>query len=50
MPDSRNFTGGCHCGQIRFECTSDLSMVTSCNCSICTKKDTAIVVRRGLEQ
>jgi hypothetical protein len=38
MPDSRTFTGGCHCGQIRFECTSDLAMVTSCNCSICTKK------------
>ena len=31
-------TGGCHCGQVRFECTSDLAMVTACNCSICTKK------------
>jgi hypothetical protein len=35
---SRTFTGGCHCGLVRFECTSDLAMVTSCNCSICTKK------------
>ena len=38
MPDTRTFTGGCHCGQVRFECTTDLAMVTACNCSICTKK------------
>jgi len=38
MPESRTFTGGCHCGQVRFECTSDLANVTACNCSICTKK------------
>ena len=23
---------------VRFECTTDLAMVTACNCSICTKK------------
>jgi hypothetical protein len=38
MPAIRTFTGGCHCGQVRFECTTDLAMVTACNCSICTKK------------
>ena len=38
MPDMRTYTGGCHCGQVRFECTTDLAMVTACNCSICTKK------------
>ena len=38
MPDSKTYTGGCHCGQVRFECTTDLAMVTACNCSICTKK------------
>jgi hypothetical protein len=38
MPNSKTFTGGCHCGQVRFEATSDLAMVTACNCSICTKK------------
>ncbi len=38
MPDSKTYTGGCHCGQIRFECTTDLAMVTACNCSICTKR------------
>ena len=38
MPDSKTYTGGCHCGQVRFECTTDMAMVTACNCSICTKK------------
>ncbi len=38
MPEPRTFTGGCHCGLVRYECTSDLAMVTACNCSICTKK------------
>src|SRR5947207_3583182 len=38
MPDTKTYTGGCHCGLVRFECTSDLAMVTNCNCSICTKK------------
>src|ERR1700692_2547997 len=38
MPDSRTYTGGCHCGMVRFECTTDMAMVTACNCSICTKK------------
>src|SRR5260370_38591440 len=38
MPDSRTYTGGCHCGMVRFECTTDLAVVTACNCSIWTKK------------
>jgi len=37
MPDQRTFSGGCHCGQVRFEVTTDLAQVMSCNCSICTK-------------
>jgi hypothetical protein len=38
MPNPKTFTGGCHCGQVRFEATCDFAMVTACNCSICTKK------------
>ena len=38
MPDTRTFMGGCHCGQVRFEVTTDLAQVISCNCSICTKR------------
>jgi hypothetical protein len=30
--------GGCHCGRVRFKVTADLTRVTYCNCSICSKK------------
>jgi hypothetical protein len=31
-------TGGCHCGQVRFEVTAPASLrVSDCNCSICSK-------------
>ena len=32
------YTGGCHCGRVRFRVTADLARVTDCNCSMCTKK------------
>jgi hypothetical protein len=32
------YTGGCHCGRVRFRVTSDLAGILDCNCSICTKK------------
>ncbi len=35
---AETMSGGCHCGQVRFRVTADLSRVTDCNCSICTKK------------
>ena len=34
----QTYQGGCHCGRVRFEITTDLEKVTECNCSICTKK------------
>ena len=33
-----SYEGGCHCGKVRFQVQADLSFVTECNCSICTKK------------
>jgi hypothetical protein len=38
MSDAKNYSGGCHCGQVRFDVTADLGKVYSCNCSICSKR------------
>ena len=35
---TRTFTGGCHCGRVRYEVTLDLSSAVDCNCSICSKR------------
>jgi hypothetical protein len=35
---SETKTGGCHCGQVRYDATVDLSQVLACNCSICMKR------------
>jgi len=35
---AKTYTGGCHCGRVRFKVTADLAGITDCNCSICTKK------------
>jgi len=32
------FTGGCHCGVVRFEVDVELARIRACNCSICTRK------------
>lgn len=34
----KQFTGGCHCGLVRFLVTAELSDVAYCNCSICAMK------------
>ncbi len=38
MPEAKTYTGGCHCGKVRYEATTDLGQVLSCNCSICTTR------------
>jgi hypothetical protein len=35
MPEAKTYNGSCHCGRVRFEVTTDLSRVISCNCSLC---------------
>lgn len=31
------YTGGCHCGRIRFEVEGELRRVSQCDCSICSR-------------
>jgi hypothetical protein len=37
MPETRTYTGGCHCGNVRYAVTMELGEVLKCNCSICSK-------------
>ncbi|EXJ79126.1 hypothetical protein A1O3_08627 [Capronia epimyces CBS 606.96] len=40
-PAKRPFTGGCHCGSIKYEATillTDHPVATRCNCTICLKQ------------
>jgi hypothetical protein len=32
------YSGGCHCGKVRYEVEADLGTVIACNCSICSKR------------
>lgn len=34
----QTYTGGCHCGRLRFEVSGKIERVLDCNCSICAKK------------
>lgn len=34
----QRYTGGCHCGTVRFNVEVDLDRTIACNCSICTKR------------
>lgn len=40
MAEAKAWTGGCHCGRVRYEVKADLAQVISCNCSICQKTGT----------
>ena len=38
MSAMKSYSGGCHCGKVRYEVQADIQHVMSCNCSICSKK------------
>lgn len=31
--------GSCHCGAVRFEVTGEITELTTCDCSLCRKKN-----------
>jgi hypothetical protein len=37
MSETRTYTGGCHCGAVRYDVTTALSDLMDCNCSRCSK-------------
>lgn len=38
MSETKTYSGGCHCGKVRYDVEMALGKVISCNCSICSKK------------
>lgn len=43
MTEAKKYTGGCHCGKVRYEVSADLSQpLIACNCSICAKTGTIL--------
>lgn len=37
MSDTRTYSGGCHCGAVRYRVTTDLAQLFDCNCSRCKR-------------
>src|SRR4051812_18929016 len=42
MAEAKDYTGGCHCGRVRYEVKFALGEAATCNCSICSKKGTML--------
>ncbi len=38
----KTYTGGCHCGAVRYRVTLALGEAITCNCSICSKTGTML--------
>lgn len=36
-------SASCHCGQVKFEIESDIAELTTCDCSLCKKKNALMV-------
>ena len=40
---ARTYAGCCHCGEVRFEIETDFPELTTCDCSICRRKNALMV-------
>lgn len=38
-----SYSGSCHCGAVRFRITTDFPELTTCDCSICRRKNALMV-------
>ncbi len=47
MSEERTYTGGCHCGAVRYRVTMALDRAITCNCSICSKTGTMLAFAPG---
>ncbi|MFL7012431.1 GFA family protein [Enterovibrio norvegicus] len=43
MRKLHTFSGSCHCNAVRFEIDTDLHELTTCDCSICSRKNALMV-------
>jgi hypothetical protein len=39
----QKYTGSCHCGEVQFEIETDFPELTTCDCSICRRKNALMV-------
>lgn len=47
MEAEKTYTGGCHCGAVRYRVTMKLDGAITCNCSICQKSGTTLAFAPG---
>jgi hypothetical protein len=38
MAGATTYKGGCHCGKVRYEVSTEIKELIECNCSICSKR------------
>jgi hypothetical protein len=41
--EAATYTGSCHCGAVRFAIVTDFPELTTCDCSICRRKNALMV-------
>lgn len=52
------YSGSCHCGEVTFAIDAEITELTTCDCSLCTKKnalmtkvhEAALTIKRGHEK